>query len=289
MKNLNEFITEAIRFTRVEDIDIESVLDSFSEIKNKSTLNSTIISTVISNFRYADADDIVKFLDWIKKNRIKITLTETEFPAFLKTILKILSKAKYNKIIDLGFVDTSKITDMDNFFPRFCKCSIDVSKWDVSKVKKMYGLFSTFRGDIIGLDKWNVSNVEDMSSMFSDCGKFSSDITKWNTSKVEKMYGMFSNCDFNQDISKWDVSKVTVTAYMFYYSKTFNQDISGWDISSLDQCNYMFCGCKKFNQDLSSWDFSKGVFAYDMLGGSGIEKSPEKYPAHVESPLPHKS
>lgn len=278
MLNLSNFINEAIKITKAEDID--SILDSFSEIKNKTVLNNTIISAVISSFKGASDEEIIKFLDWIKKNKIKITPTEEELSQFVKNIMTPLSKAKYNKVVDLNFIDISKATNLTYLFPHCCKCSINVSKWNTSKVKNMYGLFGKFKGDIIGLEKWNVSNVTNMMALFSGCEEFSSDISKWDVSNVTSMASMFSNGKFNQDISKWDVSGVIDMQYMFANNKIFNQDISKWDLSSLTQCNNMFYGCPKFKQDLSNWDMN-GIITYSMFEDSVMEKSPEKLPSNL--------
>ena len=87
--------------------------------------------------------------------------------------------------INLGDIDTSKITDMSSLF------------------------FHTSRTDFSGIEKWDVSNVENMVAMFHNAKSFNADISSWNVSNVEYMIGMFARAiSFNQDISKWDISNV---------------------------------------------------------------------------------
>ncbi|OCR18407.1 hypothetical protein BA917_08645 [Helicobacter pullorum] len=135
--------------------------------------------------------------------------------------------------INLGDIDTSKITDMSWLF--------------------LY----TPRTDFSGIEKWDVSKVENMYGMFEGAESFNADISKWDVSNVENMEDMFRKAEsFNQDISKWNVSNVENMIGMFDCAKSFNQDIGDWDVSNVRDIHSMFLGAKAFNQDLSSWDIS---------------------------------
>ena len=96
-----------------------------------------------------------------------------------------LEKLVNDLSINLGDIDTSKITDMSWLF------------------------HNTPRTDFSGIEKWDVSNVTNMDSMFARAISFNQDISKWNVSNVRDMSFMFFGAEsFNADISKWDVSSI---------------------------------------------------------------------------------
>ena len=87
--------------------------------------------------------------------------------------------------INLGNIDTSKITDMSKLF------------------------LKTQRTDFSGIEKWDVSNVENMYGMFEGATSFNQDISKWDVGNVTNMVGMFAYAtSFNQDISNWDLYSI---------------------------------------------------------------------------------
>ncbi|QOR05320.1 DUF285 domain-containing protein [Campylobacter cuniculorum] len=132
--------------------------------------------------------------------------TKTE----LKALVEDLS-------INLGTIDTHKITDMSGLFYR------------------------TERKDFSGIETWNVSNVKDMRGMFSYAKSFNQNINAWNVSHVETMRGMFSNAEsFNQPLDKWDVSKVRNMEHMFEGAESFNQNINAWNVSHIKDNNMVF-------------------------------------------------
>ena len=74
---------------------------------------------------------------------------------------KPTSKAELQKLVDdlsinLGDIDTSKITDMSYLF---CYTS---------------------RTDFSGIEKWDVSNVTNMEGMFEKATSFNQDISDWD-------------------------------------------------------------------------------------------------------------
>ena len=83
--------------------------------------------------------------------------------------------------INLGDIDTSKITDMSKLFN------------------------ATNRVDFSGIETWDVSHVKDMSYMFSDSSPFNHPIDSWDVSMVENMAGMVEDSAFNQPLEKWNV------------------------------------------------------------------------------------
>ena len=214
--------------------------------------------------------------------RIGIAIEET-LRLFTPQTREELLKLVKNLSINLGDIDTSKITDMSYLFfdtqrTHFSgienwdvsnvesmaamfkgakSFNADISKWNVRSVRDMEGMFAfatSFNQDI---SKWNVSNVEDMAEMFARAESFNADISKWNVSKVWNMHGMFEDAiSFNADISKWDVSNVKDMRNMFAFARVFNQDISSWDVSNVRDMFGMFQYTKSFNQDISGWDVS---------------------------------
>ena len=86
---------------------------------------------------------------------------------------------------NIGFWDTSNVTDMSSMF---------------------YGA-TAFNQDI---GSWDTSSVTDMVGMFYEASSFNQDIGSWDTSKVTGMERMFWAADaFNQDLSGWCVTNIT--------------------------------------------------------------------------------
>ena len=218
-----------------------------------------------------------------QKMQFKNPEVEAYYSTYTPKTKEELRELVNNLSINLGDIDTSKITDMSNLFYYTQRTDFSgIEKWDVSNVENMYAMFeeaTSFNADISG---WNVSNVEDMAWMFAYATSFNQPIGEWKVSNVRDMAAMFDGAtsfnqpigewdvsnvtnmgamfycatSFNQDISNWNVSKVENMRCMFYEAKAFNQDISGWDVSNVREMRYMFYQTKSFNQDLSNWDIS---------------------------------
>ena len=122
-----------------------------------------------------------------------------------------------NKKIQLGEIDTSKITDMSKLFE------------------------NSMRNNFTGIENWNVSNVKNMSDMFHMAVYFNQNISNWNVSNVENMGGMFwEAASFNQNIGSWNVSNVKNMMFMFAGASSFNQDLSRWNVSNVYSMDFMF-------------------------------------------------
>lgn len=95
---------------------------------------------------------------------------------------------------NLGYIDTSKITDMSGLFMGEENFDADISNW-------------------------NVSHVKDMSKMFARTKNINVDLSIWDTSSVRTMRGMFEKSDFKGDISHWNTSNVRDMSGLFMYSQ----------------------------------------------------------------------
>ncbi|ARJ56533.1 BspA family leucine-rich repeat surface protein [Campylobacter cuniculorum] len=169
------------------------------------------------------------------------TAQEHKYHPQTKTELKALVE---NLSINLGVIDTSKITDMRALFAETKRKDFSgIETWDVSNVKDMSWMFLEAESFNQNINAWNVSNVKDMRGMFAGATSFNQPLDKWNVSNVEYMHGMFSGAtSFNQPLDKWNVSNVEYMLGMFQYAESFNQNINSWDISNVEYMDGMFEG-----------------------------------------------
>ncbi|RDU61721.1 hypothetical protein CQA44_08155 [Helicobacter sp. MIT 14-3879] len=112
--------------------------------------------------------------------------------------------------VNLGEIDTSKITDMSELFADSEReCFNGIETWDTSSVENMRRMFAGASCFNQPLDKWNVSNVRDMQGMFYGTESFNQPLDSWDTGKVVTMMGMFAGAkSFNQNLDSWDISNV---------------------------------------------------------------------------------
>ena len=174
-----------------------------------------------------------------------------------KTLRELRELCNDNSI-NLGDIDTSKITDMSGlFFMSDRKDYSGIETWDVSHVKYMSYMFAEAESFNQPLNDWDVSQVEDMSYMFRYAESFNQPLNNWNVSRVKNMSYMFSNAKaFNQPLNDWDVSNVEWMRGMFIHADSFNQPLNNWDVSRVELMDLMFCNTKAFNQPLNNWDVS---------------------------------
>ncbi|WP_303814188.1 BspA family leucine-rich repeat surface protein [Selenomonas ruminantium] len=172
--------------------------------------------------------------------------------------------------INLGDIDTSKITDMSELFSETNRDDFTgIETWDVSHVKDMSYMFSdsTFNHPI---DSWDVSHVKDMGYMFAN-SSFNKPIDSWDVSMVESMEHMFLSSEFNQPIESWNVSNVKDMAGMFAFS-LYDQPLNSWDVSNVQNMYSMFSH-SEFNQPLDKWDVSHVKDMGYMFAKSSFNKS----------------
>ena len=135
---------------------------------------------------------------------------------------------------NIGFWDTSNVTDMSSMFYGATAFNQDIGSWDTSSVTTMNSIFENATAFNQDIGNWDTSSVTDMVGMFYEASSFNQDIGNWNTSSVTDMVGMFYEASsFNQDIGSWDTSKVTGMERMFWAAEAFNQDLSGWCVTNI--------------------------------------------------------
>ena len=105
-------------------------------------------------------------------------------------------------------IDTSRVTDMSLLFRGQPNSPVhfneDIGYWDTSNVTDMSGMFSYAKSFNQDIGCWDTSNVTSMRSMFKGAESFNQHISCWDTSSVANMRSMFDGAEsFDQDISDW--------------------------------------------------------------------------------------
>ena len=211
------------------------------------------------------------------------------------------------KKIDLTYLDTSYVTDMNHMFYYNTESEsvlelriMGLETWDTGNVTDMSNMFSNLLYYdvqlppdstlvISGLDNWDTSNVTDMNHMFYDAGYTSSiwsigDLSSWNVSKVEDMSGMFLGVGRRAetftlgDLSNWDTRSVKNMTNMFnsagHDATSWNiGDLSNWDTSNVTDMTRMFwasgSNATVFSLDLSNWNTTNVISMNQMFALSG--------------------
>ena len=148
-----------------------------------------------------------------------------------------------------GFV-TDKVTDMSNMFGYCWKVkNLDVSGWNTSAVKNMSRLFQGCEGiTALNVKGWDTGNVTDMSYLFYDVGMESLDLGGWDTHNVTNMMGTFLYNFWLKHInlSGWNTAKVTNMNGMFQgIDEVEVLDLSSFNTKKVEDFDYMFAFCHK--------------------------------------------
>ena len=163
---------------------------------------------VINGVTYTVVDNTAIRTEIANGNCNLCTTLVTNMAGDSNTFSNFFNDESFNS--NIGFWDTSNVTDMSIMF---------------------YGA-TAFNQDI---GSWDTSSVTSMNSIFENATAFNQDIGSWDTSSVTDMVGMFYEASsFNQDIGSWDTSKVTSMERMFWAAEAFNQDLSGWCVSKIN-------------------------------------------------------
>ena len=163
---------------------------------------------VINGVTYTVVDNTTIRTEIANSNCNLCTTLVTNMAGDSNTFSNFFNDESFNS--NIGFWDTSNVTDMSIMF---------------------YGA-TAFNQDI---GSWDTSSVTSMNSIFENATAFNQDIGNWDTSSVTDMVGMFYEASsFNQDIGNWNTSKVTRMERMFWAAEAFNQDLSGWCVSNIN-------------------------------------------------------
>ena len=163
---------------------------------------------VINGVTYTVVDNTTIRTEIVNGNCNLCTTLVTNMTGDSNTYSNFFNDESFNS--NIGFWDTSNVTDMSIMFYEATAFNQDIGSWDTS-------------------------SVTTMNSIFENATAFNQDIGNWDTSSVTDMVGMFYEASsFNQDIGSWDTSKVTSMERMFWAAEAFNQDLSGWCVSKIN-------------------------------------------------------
>lgn len=191
-------------------------------------------------------------------------------PKYFPKNLIALKKLIRDESINLGEIDTSKITDMKRLF-------FDTEE-DENDPDTEYLI--PLRSEFKGIECWDVSNVKDMSLMFKGLETFNEPLNNWDVSSVEVMIAMFAGAEaFNQPLDKWNVSRVRSMKGMFYGTKAFNQPLDMWNIRNVKNMNKMFEKTPAYKQNLDAWGdkLRPDAIMKDMFKDSALERNAPKW------------
>lgn len=162
--------------------------------------------------------------------------------------------------INLGDIDTSKITDMSGLFKdskRTKEQFSGIESWDVSNVENMHEMFYSASHIVWhDLGQWNVSKVKDFSSMFAYVtgeeidtengidyyppdGVWNCNVKNWDVSGGLKFKDMFYSSNFQEKIPNWNM-KVDDPEFDIQTKEDFFTifDNSLYDTNSADADNW---------------------------------------------------
>ena len=151
----------------------------------------------------------------------KLTLCGDKTVVAPEDSTKLFSGFTSLETLDLTYLDTSKVTNMERMFEGCSNLtSIDVSNFDTSKVIDMRGMFNKC-SNLKNLDvsNFDTSNVTTMRAMFQLCSSLTElDLSNFDTSKVTDMAYMINSCYKLQtlNMSQANFSKITSYKSMFW-------------------------------------------------------------------------
>ena len=93
--------------------------------------------------------------------------------------------------LELDYLNTSNVTDMNYMFRDSLATTLDLSNFDTSNVTDMSYMFRKIQATTVDLSNFDTSNVTNMSYMFHTSQATTLDLSSFNTSNVTNTGGMF--------------------------------------------------------------------------------------------------
>src|SRR5210317_621924 len=138
---------------------------------------------VINGVTYTVVDNTTIRTEIVNGNCNLCTTLVTNMTGDSNTYSNFFNDESFNS--NIGFWDTSNVTDMSSIFENATAFNQDIGNWDTS-------------------------SVTDMVGMFYEASSFNQYIGSWDTSKVTSMERMFWAAEaFNQDLSGWCVTNIS--------------------------------------------------------------------------------
>jgi surface protein len=224
-----EAVTASSTTEEISDIFKDSFL-SFA-----GTITSTVASETDTTSNTTGTTTSTSSLIYFKNGTCKCPNASVGDTATINgTLYTVVDNSTITNQIANGNVNlcTTSVTDMGQLFLD-TNFNQDIGFWDTSSVTDMSQMFTgalSFNQDI---SSWDTSNVTNMYHMFLFATSFTANIGNWKTSSVTNMEAMFSASNFNQNIGNWDTSNVTNASMMFVDNSLFNQDLTGWCVSNI--------------------------------------------------------
>ncbi len=95
--------------------------------------------------------------------------------------------------LELAYLDTSNVTDMQNMFGKSKATTLDLSNFDTSKVTSMLSMFQGSKATTLDLSSFDTSKVNNMERMFRDTKATTLDLSSFDTNRVTNIKGMFQD------------------------------------------------------------------------------------------------
>ena len=206
------------------------------------------------------------------------TYTPTSLRSFFKDLRKL------ETITGLEYLNTEKVTDMNNMFA-FCLklTSLDVTNFNTKKVTNMERMFAGCKA-LTSLDvtNFNTVNVKNMMRMFAACKALTSlDVTNFNSENVTNMSYMFYNCSklTSLDVTNFNTENVTNMSFMFSGCSILTTIYVNdkFVIDKVTNGSYMFDNCTNLKdyapskKDHNYANYKTGYFT-KLVGKNGDEK-----------------
>ena len=180
------------------------------------------------------------------------------------------------EIIDIDYLNTSQVTNMDWMFSNCFKLKhIELSGFDTQNVTDITGIFnSCYSLTGIDLSGFKTSKVTNMDYMFYSCSSITNlNVSNFDTSSVTDMYCMFSGCSnlTSLNLSNFKTDKVTASmAHMFEgCSKLVTLDLTSFNTSNVSAMDWMFNECTELKTIYvgDQWNIKSSASGYCMFDG----------------------